>query len=190
MLEEHGRTARDVERLDAPPGEPLTGGELNAAVTKRVVQIIREHVGRGPTRARAFFRDNVLVVLLQDTMTQSERTLASSGDGQAVRELRRRIHTTMQAELVAAIETLTGCTVLACMNDCSLDPDLAVTLFVLDRQLLVLGDPQAGAIDAAGSDTGAGLRAQAEQGRRHAGQLQRRAELRPAAPPPPTSPGS
>src|SRR4051794_37202191 len=33
------------------------GGELNASVARAAVRLHRSYVGRGPTRARAFFRD-------------------------------------------------------------------------------------------------------------------------------------
>jgi uncharacterized protein YbcI len=41
----------------------------------------------------------------------------------------------MRTELVEAIEALTGCGVLALVSDNSIEPDLAVELFVLDRSV-------------------------------------------------------
>jgi uncharacterized protein YbcI len=119
------------------PRELLTGGRLNAAITRAVVRSHSEHAGRGPTKATAFFHGNVIVVVLEQTMTRSEQSLAASGRLDAVHDVRRELQGAMRADLVAAVETLTGCTVSAFMGDSSAEPDLAVELFVLDRPVPV-----------------------------------------------------
>jgi Na+-translocating membrane potential-generating system (MpsC) len=43
-------------------------GPLLAAISNLVVRIYAEHVGRGPTRARTYFNDNVIVCVLHDTL--------------------------------------------------------------------------------------------------------------------------
>jgi uncharacterized protein YbcI len=120
------------------PGELLTGGRLNAAITRAVVRSHSELAGRGPTKATAFFHDNVIVVVLEQTMTRSERSLAASGRLDAVHDVRQELQRAMRADLVSAIEGLTGCTVSAFMSDNSVEPDLAVELFVLDRPVSVI----------------------------------------------------
>jgi uncharacterized protein YbcI len=90
-------------------------------------------LGRGPTRAHAFFRDNILVVVLEDTQTKAERTLVADDRGDAVLDWRRAFQHTIHEELVATVEALTGCRVLALMSDTHIDPDLAAELFVLDQ---------------------------------------------------------
>jgi uncharacterized protein YbcI len=113
---------------DAP-----TGGELNAAVARAVVHHHSEHRGRGPTRAQAFHRGNILVVILQDAMTTAERSLAAGGHGDAVMRARDAFQETMGGELVEAIEELTGCSVTAFMSANHVDPDMSAEIFVLDR---------------------------------------------------------
>jgi uncharacterized protein YbcI len=120
------------------PRELLTGGRLNAAITRAVVRSHSEHAGRGPTKATAFFHDNVIVVVLEQTMTRSEQSLAASGRLDAVHDVRQELQRAMRADLVAAIERLTGCSVSAFMGDNSVEPDLAVELFVLDRPVPVM----------------------------------------------------
>jgi uncharacterized protein YbcI len=120
------------------PRELLTGGRLNAAITRAVVRSHSEHAGRGPTKATAFFHDNVIVVVLEQTMTRSERSLAASGRLDAVHDVRQELQRAMRADLVSAIEALTGCTVSAFMGDNCVEPDLAVELFVLDRPVPVM----------------------------------------------------
>lgn len=123
--------------------EQLTGGRLNAAIAKAVVQIHNQYLGRGPSKGQAFFRDGVVVVVMQETLTKAEYSLAESGSEEQVLRMRREFQRTMEADLIAAVERLTGCHVVAFMSDNHLDPDIAAELFVLDRS--VPGDEAVGA---------------------------------------------
>ncbi|MEA2323919.1 MAG: hypothetical protein QOD81_3769 [Solirubrobacteraceae bacterium] len=125
--------------------ERLTGGELNAAIARTVVRFHREHTGRGPTRAQAFYRGNVIVVIMHDAMTKAESGLIERGRADVVLEFRRGFQETMREELMATIEALTDCGVEAFMSTIHIDPDMAVEIFVLDRP--VPGEPGAGAGD-------------------------------------------
>jgi uncharacterized protein YbcI len=92
-------------------------------------------VGRGPRRALAFYRGNVVVVVLQGTLTKGELSLAADGRHDAVMRIRRQFRDVMRTELTEAVEALTGCAVLALVSDNSIEPDLAVQLFLLDRSV-------------------------------------------------------
>jgi uncharacterized protein YbcI len=111
------------------------GGELNAALTRALVRRNAEFTGRGPSKARAFYSANVLVVILENAMTSAEHRLAAHGKGDLVLQLRREFQLTMRAELVELVEELSGCRVVAFLSDNSIDPDLACEVFVLDRPI-------------------------------------------------------
>jgi uncharacterized protein YbcI len=119
----------------AGPAERLVGGALNAAIARTIVRYHAEQLGRGPTKAQAFHRDNVIVVVLEDTMTRAERTLVASGGADAVIHTRRAFQDAVAPYLRSAIERLTGCNVRAFMSANHLDPDLAGEVFVLDRSV-------------------------------------------------------
>lgn len=108
-------------------------GELNASIARAAVRVHRSHVGRGPTRARAFFRDNIVVLVLEDVLTRSERSLVASGRHDTVIQVREALVDTMRADLIAAVETLTDRRVTALMGATHLEPDIAAQIFVLDR---------------------------------------------------------
>ena len=109
------------------------GGELNEAVARAVVGIHRDVVGRGPTKAHAFFRGNVVVVVLNEVMTTGERTLVARGRHDVASRMRRELHETMRSDLGLAIEQLTGAAVDALILDSDVGADTSVALFVLDR---------------------------------------------------------
>src|SRR3954447_16016144 len=111
-------------------GQP--NGQLTVAISNTVVKALARTTGRGPTKAKTTLGDNGVFVILQDTLTQGEQTLADAGEGKAVLDLRRRWQSVMQADVSREIEELTGRKVIGFMSDNHIDPDLAVEVFVLE----------------------------------------------------------
>src|SRR5690242_7907822 len=117
---------------DMSPDRPLPDGELAAAVSNAVVRALARTTGRGPTKARTTFGENGVFVVLQDTLTRGEQTLADAGEAAAVLDLRRRWQRVMQADVSLEVERLTGRTVIGFMSDNHIDPDIAVEVFILE----------------------------------------------------------
>lgn len=128
----------------SPPGEQLAGGQLSAALCNALVHIQREYLGRGPTKARASIRDNTIVVVMEDTLTKAERSLVADGRQEDVLRIRHSFQRTMRQDIVEAVETLTGRTVIAFMSATHIDPDLACEVIILE--------PDAAAEDQRGRD--------------------------------------
>jgi uncharacterized protein YbcI len=129
-----GLCDQDMEADSLPT---LTGGQLNAALSRAIVQLHNQHLGRGPTKGHAFYRGSVVVVILEDTLTKAERSLIAAGKTDTVRDVRRHLLETMRPDLVAAVERLTGCRVVCLLADNETEPDVAAEVFVLDRALPV-----------------------------------------------------
>ena len=126
---------------DSLDTQPLTGGLLNSAVSKAVVRVHRDYLGRGPTRARTSLRDNVLVVIMEDTLTKAERSLVGDGKADDVLQMRHSFQRTMEADMVAAVERLSGRRVIAFGTSSNhIDPDLASETFVLEPDTSESGD--------------------------------------------------
>ena len=113
---------------------PAPQGSIAAAISNATVQLLNEYTGRGPTKARTAIDRDVITVVLQETMTKAERTLASNGDAQFVLDMRHRFQLAMRDDLVAAVERLSERKVIAFMSDNHIDPDMAVEIFVLEPQ--------------------------------------------------------
>src|SRR3954469_17855936 len=111
-----------------------SSGELSAAISNTVVRALSRTTGRGPTKAKTTLGENGVFVVLQDTLTRGEQTLADAGQGQTVLDVRRKWQAVMQDEISREIETLTGRKVIGFMSDNHIDPDLAVEVFVLEPQ--------------------------------------------------------
>lgn len=116
------------------PASPSTG-ELLEAVSNMVVRIYADHVGRGPTKARAYSDRDIIVCVMEDTMTVAERTLVDSGRSATVMQVRDALEETMREELAMGIEALTGRRVIAQTGTGTLEPDVKSELFILDDAL-------------------------------------------------------
>lgn len=101
-------------------------------IARRFVALFKEFLGRGPTRARAFFDENLVLVLLEDTLTKGERTLAEKERVQLVREMRRTFQGAMRDRVESIVTEETGRKVIASLSDHSVLPDFAIEAFVLD----------------------------------------------------------
>src|SRR3954469_7476877 len=119
--------------VDDHEAEHGLGLELNASIARAVVGIYRRICGRGPTKARATYRGNVVVVVLEQVLTQAEQSLVASGRCDEALALRRELHGAMRDELALAVGELTRSSVRAVMGDAEFDPDIAVEVFVLDQ---------------------------------------------------------
>jgi uncharacterized protein YbcI len=113
------------------PEEHQEDGQLLAALSNAVVRIVHEYTGRGPTRARTSIRDDVVVVLLQESLLKAEHSLIEDGKADLVIEMRRSFQQTMREDLSAAVEMLTERKVIAFMSDSQLEPDYSAEVFVL-----------------------------------------------------------
>src|SRR5215207_7232827 len=60
---------------------PETVGEMLAAISTRIVGLLREHYGRGPSRAKTYAMDDCIVCVLRNGFTAHERTIIEGGDG-------------------------------------------------------------------------------------------------------------
>ena len=107
-------------------------GQLATAISNAVVKRLASTTGRGPTKAKTTLGENGVFVVLQDSMTRGEHSLADAGEVEAVLDLRRRWQRVMQADISRDIEELTGRRVIGFMSDNHIDPDLAVEVFVLE----------------------------------------------------------
>jgi uncharacterized protein YbcI len=101
-------------------------------ISTATVQLLREYTGRGPTQAKTLINEDLVTVLLADTLTKGERKLVEAGRSERVLELRRDYQLAMRDDLVAVVERQLERKVIAFMSQNHIDPDLAVETFVLE----------------------------------------------------------
>jgi uncharacterized protein YbcI len=106
-------------------------GSVAASISNAVVRLLAEYTGRGPTKARTYIHDDYIAVVIQDTLTRGEQTLARFGREELVLRNRKAYQQTMSRDLIGVVEQITGRTVLAFLSDNHMEPDIAVESFVL-----------------------------------------------------------
>jgi uncharacterized protein YbcI len=82
-----------------------------------MVALFKESTGRGPSYARTYVENGLVVTVLHDTMTKAERTLIDENRQDTVRDLRRIFQGTFRQDAIRAVERLTGRRVLAFLSD-------------------------------------------------------------------------
>ena len=112
------------------PHAPM--GTIASAISNAAVRLLSEYTGRGPTKAKTFINRDIVVILLADTLTKAERSLAANGQAKAVTDMRHRFQEVMRDDLVGTVEKHLNRKVVAFMSDNHLDPDMAAELFVLE----------------------------------------------------------
>ena len=113
------------------PNEVLTEGALGGAISDEIVSLLHRYTGRGPTEARTYVHDNLIVCLLGDSLTKAEQSLVTGGHYASVLDTRHLFQRTMRADLTEAVERLSGRTVIAFMSQNHLDPNFGLEAFVL-----------------------------------------------------------
>jgi len=118
--------------MTSPDQQDVENGPRAAAISNAIVKLMREYTGRGPTRARTTMGDDLIVCVLADTLTKSERKLVENGEHMSVLDQRSLFQRLMREEAVTMVESISGRSVSAFMSNNHIDPDLAVETFVLE----------------------------------------------------------
>jgi len=103
-----------------------------ANISRRLVGLHKEFYGKGPTKAKTYYHDDLVVVLMRGGFTRVEETLLQEGRGEAVRQQRQQFQQVMRERFDAVIQEELGRKVIAFMSGSHQDPDLLAEMFVLD----------------------------------------------------------
>jgi uncharacterized protein YbcI len=106
-------------------------GDTLTAISKGIVGLLKEFYGRGPTEAKSYYQDDLVVCLLRGGFTKVEETLRDAGRGTAVVEQRMAFQDLMRERFEEVIEAAVGRKVIGFMSGSQQDPDLMCEVFVL-----------------------------------------------------------
>ena len=106
-------------------------GEIRATITREIVRLQSEYYGRGPTRARTYINDDLVVVVLEESLTRAEKTLVEHGDEEPIRQIRRSFQQRMAESFTSVVEQATGRRVRTFLSESNVDDDVSVEVFLL-----------------------------------------------------------
>jgi uncharacterized protein YbcI len=122
--------------MPAAEGTPVDGrprgGSLLAQISNAMVRIHKEHWGKGPTKARTIYAEDIVLTRLDEIFTQAESTLLRVGREEEVRNMRIAFQRELEHEFVGAIERLTGRKVQAFICEIHAETNMGIELFVLE----------------------------------------------------------
>jgi len=125
-----------MERLQGESQPPLAGGQLLAAISNRIVAIIREHYGRGPMKAKTYAIDDLVVVVMRGSgFTPLEQTIMDDDGADRVVAMRHDFQRVMADRYRETIEELTGRKVTAFLSQAHVEPDITIEIFFVDGPL-------------------------------------------------------
>jgi uncharacterized protein YbcI len=126
--------------MHEPPQLKRQDGAARTAISDGMVGLLKEFYGVGPTQAKTYYHDDLVVCLLRGGFTRVEQTLLEGGRTSAVIQQRMEFQEVMRPRFVAVIERATGRTVVGFMSGNQQDPDMICEVFVLAPTDLVHGD--------------------------------------------------
>ena len=125
-------TRRGGDRKVAQMTEQRDTRSPAATISTSAVQLLHEYTGRGPTKAKTVINEDLVTILLADTLTRGEQKLVDNGRHERVIQLRHDYQMVMRDDLVGIVERELERKVVAFMSQNHIDPDLAVETFVLE----------------------------------------------------------
>ena len=118
------------------PEQPLTGGQLLAAISNSIVSMLREKYGRGPMKAKTYALDDMIVCVMRESgFSAIEQTMMDSGEPDRVVGMREDFQRVMATRYKETIERLTGRNVVAFLSQAHVEPDITLEIFFVDRPL-------------------------------------------------------
>jgi len=109
-------------------------GSMVAAISRDIVQVHSQFYGRGPTKAKTVWRDEIVVCVLEEIFTKAEQLLVDHGRFEEVRSHRTAFQDEVEPIFRAAVESTTGRTVKSFLSQISKD-GAASEVFVLGPSL-------------------------------------------------------
>jgi uncharacterized protein YbcI len=111
-----------------------TKGEIEAEISRAIVQFEIDYMGRGPKEARVYIVEDLVVVRLKGVLTPAEEQLTKSIDGKdLVKKMRATLIDKARPLLYQVVGDITGAKILDLHTDISTESGERVFVFSLDN---------------------------------------------------------
>lgn len=108
----------------------LDQGSHVAAISRELVQAHSQYYGRGPTKAKTIWRDEIIVCVLEEIFTKAEQLLVDRGRFEHVRSHRIAFQDEVAPLFRGSVEEITGREVKSFLSQISED-GCASEVFIL-----------------------------------------------------------
>jgi uncharacterized protein YbcI len=118
----------------AGSGIAEVGGELLTRISNEMVHAQKKFFGKGPTSAKSYMLDDMLLIVMRGGFTTAERTMLEFGQQDLVRQFRQIFENEMTDRLQQMIQDLTGRKVLTYQSQILFEPDVVIEIFLFDSE--------------------------------------------------------
>jgi uncharacterized protein YbcI len=121
--------------MSEPQASPTeaAGHSIVAEISREIVKAHVKFFGRGPTKAKTIWREDVVAVVLEEIFTTAEQTLMEAGQFEHVRTHRQTFQDEIEPLFREIVERSTGRRVRAFFSQ--VNPDgIAVEIFLLEPE--------------------------------------------------------
>lgn len=118
------------------PPTQFTKGQVEAAITKAIIQFERDYMGRGPRDARTWIIQDMILIRLQGVLTPAEEKLAQDGDGKnLIKQVRMQLIETSRPLLATMAQEITGVKMISLHSDISTHTGERIILLTMAENL-------------------------------------------------------
>ena len=112
-----------------------TKGQVEADISKALVQFEREYMGRGPADVRAHLIRDMVIVRLKGILTPAEHQLVKAEGVELLKQVRTKLLETGRGQLEKAVQEITGLPVISIHSDLSTKTGERIIVFVLSESI-------------------------------------------------------
>ena len=113
-----------------------TKGQIEAEISKALIQFEKDYLGRGPQETRSFIIEDVILVRLKGVLTPAEQQLAKNPEGMnLIKKIRSNLLEQGKQLVKEAIEKITGLKVISLHTDISTKTGERMIIFTLNENL-------------------------------------------------------
>ncbi|MBV9385419.1 MAG: DUF2294 domain-containing protein [Chroococcidiopsidaceae cyanobacterium CP_BM_ER_R8_30] len=110
---------------------PPTRGQLERTLSQRIQSLYRTQLEHQPSRVTCQIFDEKIAIILENSITQPEKLLATSGQEKLAEQVRTELDEMLQPQVIALIEEVVGVTVLDLLSDAKLSTGRTATVAIL-----------------------------------------------------------
>jgi uncharacterized protein YbcI len=115
------------------PPRPHRAG-LSDEISRSVVRLHKELSGRGPSKARTYISDDLVVCVLRGGFTTPEQTLLQHGKADMVVRQRQALAGALRQPLIDTVERLVGRRVTGFTSGLQPDGEISTEVFLLEPE--------------------------------------------------------
>ncbi|HEX8158940.1 MAG TPA: DUF2294 domain-containing protein [Solirubrobacteraceae bacterium] len=109
------------------------GAGMLARLSNEMVRAQKRYFGKGPTKAKSYMLDDLLLIVMRGGMTTAEKTMLDFDQADKVREFRQTFENEMTQRLTDMVQDITGRKVIGYQSQIMFEPDVVVEMFIFDE---------------------------------------------------------